>query len=205
MFIGPPILFENMLIRKMLDLANIKKDDVFYDLGCGYGQNLIIAATEYRVEDCIGIEDSYTRCREARRRIEKRGLDKKIPIINKNFEIVDTENADVVFYGLEPDNKMIDKFLYNLQKGCRLIFYINCPLPAIITNNSDYPFYCAVAPIKEAKSEMEWLSSLIPRKDLTIHQYWNEIIPKDTKYAFFGANNGNYKRKLKRLLRQRLT
>lgn len=205
MTIGPPILFENMLIRKILDLADIMKDDVFYDLGCGYAQNLIMAASEYRVKDCIGIELSYTRCKEARRRIEKRTLDKKITIINKDFEMVDIENADVVFYGLEPDNKMIDKFLNNLKKGCRLIFYINCPLPAILPQNNDYPFYCAVAPIKEAKSEIEWLSSLITGKNLTMHQYWNEIIPKDTKHAFFGAYNGNYKRKLKRLLKQRLT
>ena len=98
--IGPAILFENMLIRKMLELAQIKKDDVFYDLGCGYAQNLILAVSDYGVKDCRGIELSYARCKEARRRIEKKGLDRRIIIVNRNFEDVDIADADVVFYGL---------------------------------------------------------------------------------------------------------
>ena len=63
-FIGDAILFENMLVGnfenmlvgKML-VAEIKTDDVFYNLGCGHAQNLVLAATEYGVKDCIGIEN----------------------------------------------------------------------------------------------------------------------------------------------------
>ena len=46
---GPPILSTNQNIRKMLALAAVGKGDVFYDLGSGWGQNLIVALTEFGV------------------------------------------------------------------------------------------------------------------------------------------------------------
>ena len=41
--LGPAILFTNPEIRRMLKLAGAGQRDVFFDLGCGWGQNLIIA------------------------------------------------------------------------------------------------------------------------------------------------------------------
>jgi cyclopropane fatty-acyl-phospholipid synthase-like methyltransferase len=38
----------------MLSLAQVGPDDIFLDLGCSWGQNLIIALTEFSVEATIG-------------------------------------------------------------------------------------------------------------------------------------------------------
>ena len=205
--VGDPILFENMLIRKMLNLVNIRKSDVFYDLGCGYAQNLIVAATEFSVKDCIGIEKKPMRYKEALRRLRKMSLFKKITIVNEDFQHVDLEEADVVFYGLSPDHDIIDKFKNNLKKGCRLIYYFNTLLPAIKPRVIDYPFYVSIVPLKEAKSEHEWLSSIIGIKNLSNTKLWRELYwkynGKGRSIGFFG-NDGNYINSLKRLLRERV-
>jgi tRNA G46 methylase TrmB len=39
----------------MMELANVKEDDVFYDLGCGDGRVLIKVAKEKKIR-CVGIE-----------------------------------------------------------------------------------------------------------------------------------------------------
>ena len=44
---GRPILFTNQEIRRMLTLAGVGSKDVFWDLGCGWGQNLIVALMEF--------------------------------------------------------------------------------------------------------------------------------------------------------------
>jgi len=51
---GHPILFDNQEIRQMLSLARVGPSDVFYDLGSGWGQNLIIAITEFMLKEQLG-------------------------------------------------------------------------------------------------------------------------------------------------------
>src|SRR5882672_2122716 len=75
---GPPMLFSYPEIRRMLKLVEAGKDDVFYDLGCGWGQNLIVAATEFGVRKCVGIEMLTHRFRKAKEFVSKRSLSKQI-------------------------------------------------------------------------------------------------------------------------------
>lgn len=191
----------------MLGLACIKKDDIFYDLGCGYAQNLIVAATEYGVRNCVGIESKPMRYREALRRIEKKSLSNRITIVPENFDYVDLEAADVVFYGLMPDHELVHKFKDNLKKGCRLIYYFNALLPAIKPAGMDYPLYVSKAPVREAKTEHEWLSAIIGRNDLASNELWQEMYwryrDNGRPVGFFGID-GNYLRSLKKFLRERL-
>ncbi len=71
---GQPILFSNPHIRKMLKLAKAGRNDTLYELGSGWGQNLIIAAEEFGVKQCVGIEKISPRFETALRRIRSRGL-----------------------------------------------------------------------------------------------------------------------------------
>jgi SAM-dependent methyltransferase len=197
---GPPILFENMLIRKMLELADIKKDDVFYDLGSGHGQNLIIAAKEYGVKDCIGVDYNYQRCKHARKVINKMGLDDQITIVNRPFEVVDLSNADVVFYGLSTDAPFVDKLRRNLKRGCRLVHYALWPIPRVKVEKIDYPFYLSRSPLKIARTEREWLSSLVPR-EMSVEEYWREVAPRqNTRFdvGFFRSRFPTQKAMLQR-------
>lgn len=55
----------------MLSLANAGRNDVFYDLGSGWAQNLIIALTEYDVKKAVGIENDRERYDRSLRRLRK--------------------------------------------------------------------------------------------------------------------------------------
>lgn len=54
--LGPAIMFPNPEIRRMMEVANVGPNDIFYDLGCGWGQNLIMAVTERGVKKAVGLE-----------------------------------------------------------------------------------------------------------------------------------------------------
>ena len=62
---GEPILFTNQAIRKMLSLAKVGEADVFYDLGSGWGQNLILALTDANAAKVVGIEKVDARLKKA--------------------------------------------------------------------------------------------------------------------------------------------
>ena len=66
---GDPIMFTNQEIRRMLRLARAGPRDVFCDLGCGWGQNLIIALTEFEVAKVVGVEKDFCRKRKCEERL----------------------------------------------------------------------------------------------------------------------------------------
>lgn len=207
MDLGPPILFENMLIRKMLDLASVNREDIFYDLGCGYAQNLIIAAKHSDIAKGVGFESSFKRAAEARRRVEAAGYSDRIKIMTDDLHNSDLSEATVVFYGLAPATATTEKFVNTMRGGSRFLYYVNCTQPAILPDRMNYPFYMATAPLHEATSEEQWLSAHVPGSTMTIEEYWYELsnIRKDGKlYGFFGTGNPCYIGLVKRLLRYRL-
>ena len=70
-YIGPAVLLSNAEIRTMMNLARVTKNDVFYDLGSGHGQNLIAALTEFDVKKVVGFENNRKRRKESIKRLEK--------------------------------------------------------------------------------------------------------------------------------------
>jgi len=51
------------------------------------------------VEECIGVEHNYPRCKTARNVICKLGLDDTITVFNHRYEIMDLYNGDFLFIG----------------------------------------------------------------------------------------------------------
>ncbi len=188
---GPPILFTNQYIRKMLNLVNANEEDIFYDLGSGWGQNLIVARTEFRVKKCVGIEKDKERFAKSIERIKKRRLQKHVKIINTDFnklisgrlEGANLREATVVFYGLDADKKFLKDITKNLQKGCRFVTYFQTVFPEIMPNSVDYPFYLSVVPFVRPTSQKEWLSTIIQKsksslsknKEPSVSELWEEF------------------------------
>ncbi len=69
---------------EMLRLANLRKGEVLYDLGCGTGEILIAGAQEFGAE-CYGIEVSRRLVKWAKEEVEKRGLRHQIRIFQGNI------------------------------------------------------------------------------------------------------------------------
>ena len=199
MELGHPILFTNQEIRRMIDLAEPQEDDVFYDLGCGWGQNLIIVASESKVRECVGIEFDESRFLEAKRRIARwppevsdriRVVKGELLDLIKNGyleedgqKVAELTKATIIFYGLSSlreDLRSIKKwFRMNQQGGCRLVYYCNWLIPEIMPDDMEYPFYVSrfqrreghrTFSFREPRTSLDWLQSVIPKNKTSIPQ-----------------------------------
>ena len=215
--LGPPILFTNIDIRRMLRLAKAGPRDVFYDLGCGWAQNLIIAATEFNVKKCVGVERDKRRYHKAVQRVKRRNLSSRIRIIRGNFEDMvdgvltdeDINEATIVFYGLSTSADFLERLSDKMRKKARLVYYYNTLFPEIKADTMDYPFYVSKHPFTRPASEHDWLASIV-RKDRssvnngrkpTTSELWDELT-HDYDYWGLRGEIGRYRKRLRRVLRE---
>src|ERR1700722_9917677 len=89
------------LARLECKLAKVKKGDVIYDLGCGDGTALIIAAKEFGATG-VGIEIDLLRVWVSRIKIAFNGLSNKLEIRRKSFWDQNISEATVIFMYLIP-------------------------------------------------------------------------------------------------------
>jgi len=167
---GPPIRFTNPEIRRMLSLAKPRRDDVFCDFGSGFGQNLIVALTEFDVKKAIGLELDDTRARRSRERLEELGLDVggKGKIIFRRFEdFADAElrKVTILFYALSGGDEIVTR-LHRVWKDNkirrRLIWNDWHPIPEAFPDEVDHPFFVTYFPqTKKRYSERDWLERVV--------------------------------------------
>ncbi len=105
-------------------LANIKREDVVYDLGCGDGEVLIAAADKFGIKG-VGIEIDILRFFIASIRVGQHGLSDYLNIRRANFFKQDISPASVVIVYLVPATlkKLLPKFKKDLKRGTRIISY----------------------------------------------------------------------------------
>src|SRR5207244_476811 len=80
--LGPEDYQSNRHIRKILNLAEASRGDVFYDLGCGRGQLCVVAVAEFGVKRAVGMEPHRGRAAKAAERIQEMGLTDRIEVRN---------------------------------------------------------------------------------------------------------------------------
>ena len=112
-------------IHKMLKLAQLKPNEVVYDLGSGDGRALIIAARNFSAQ-AVGIEINPLYCFFTKLAITIFGLRKEVKIICGDFFAQDLTQADVVIcYLTQPTNKkLMKKFEKELRPGTRIISHV---------------------------------------------------------------------------------
>lgn len=130
------------IARAMCRLAKVGKDDVVYDLGCGDGMALNVAAAEFGASG-VGIEIDPLRYLFSKIRFELNGLNKKVKIIKNNFNKVNISDASVVFVYLVPKalTRLKPKLLKELKPGTLLVSFryrVNLPLVAYDRVNDVY-------------------------------------------------------------------
>jgi hypothetical protein len=105
-----------------LKLANLKPDEVLYDLGAGDGRVLFIAAREFGAK-AVGIEVGPVQCALIWLRITANGLGERVQIRWENFYRADLREADVVFvYATSQEvMKLAPHLETQLKKGTRLV------------------------------------------------------------------------------------
>jgi len=189
--LGPAILFPNHEIRRMLRLAGARSDDIFFDLGCGWGQNLIVAATEFpfNIRRCIGIENDPTRLKKVRERIKRLSLSSEIEIVEASLQDViertigNIGEATLIFFGLQVDIEDLDHLKSNIHKEFRLLCdFKNGIIPEIKPTAIDFPFYLYTNLENGPSSNIDWLQSVVQKERSSLHggkpdekELWDEL------------------------------
>jgi ribosomal protein L11 methylase PrmA len=110
------------VVEAMLQVANVTKDDIVYDLGCGDGRIPVTAAKKYGARG-IGIDIDPQRIKEANENVQKSGVADKVKIMNADLFTTDISEATVVTLYLLPslNQKLMPKLKSELKPGTRIV------------------------------------------------------------------------------------
>jgi SAM-dependent methyltransferase len=108
------------LVEKMLDMAQVTKDDFVIDLGSGDGRNIIAAAR--RGARGLGVEFDADMVALSRRLAEEQGVPDRATFVRGDMYEADISKATVVAIYLLPANleKLLPK-LQSLRPGTRIV------------------------------------------------------------------------------------
>lgn len=109
-------------VKAMLKLAEIKKGDIVYDLGCGDGRIVIAAAKDFGVRG-VGIDINPVRIAEAKENAKKAGVENLVRFEEKDLFEADIHEATVVtlFLLSSVNLKLRPKLLSDLKPGTRVV------------------------------------------------------------------------------------
>lgn len=119
---GPWLPTSRKNIRRMLTMADVQPGETVYDLGCGDGRALVIAAKEFGAK-AVGIEIDRMRYVWARVVVKLSGAEDQIVIKQANIFQEDLSEADVVMAFLlqKTQNKLVHKLSKELRPGTRVV------------------------------------------------------------------------------------
>lgn len=106
----------------MLKLADVKKSDIVYDLGCGDGRIVIAAAVTYGARG-VGIDIDPDRIREANENAKKAHVENLVRFEEKDLFEADFREATVVTLFLLPsvNLRLRPKLIQELKPGTRIV------------------------------------------------------------------------------------
>jgi len=109
------------VVEKMLELAEVKKGDLVYDLGCGDGRICVTAAKKYGCK-AVGYDIDPQRVEEALENVEKNNVGHLVRIEQKDIFTLDLSKADVITLYLDPGlNVKLIPQLEMLKPGSRIV------------------------------------------------------------------------------------
>jgi SAM-dependent methyltransferase len=110
------------IVNAMLTLANVTRDDVVYDLGCGDGRIVIAAAKEFGARG-VGVDLDPQRIREAQANAVRAGVVDRVTFRVQDLFDTDIESATVVTLFLAPalNARLQPKFMTQLKPGSRIV------------------------------------------------------------------------------------
>jgi precorrin-6B methylase 2 len=109
-------------VQAMLKLADVTKNDVLYDLGCGDGRIVIAAAKLYGTRG-VGIDINPVRIAEAKENARKAGVENLVRFEENDLFQSDIHEATVVslFLLTSVNLKLRPKLLQDLKPGTRIV------------------------------------------------------------------------------------
>ena len=122
MSVAPFVQTPLEVAKKMLELVEVKPGENLYDLGCGDGRLILLAAKDMGANS-IGIDLREDLLERAKTEILRLGLEAKVKVIQANFFDVDISTANVVTLYLtsSANERLRPKMEKELRIGCRIV------------------------------------------------------------------------------------
>jgi len=119
---APYVPSSDKVVSAMLKLAAVNSSDIVYDLGCGDGRIVILAAKEYGARG-TGIDLNPKRIEEASANARKAGVESLVKFEVNDLFAADIHSATVVALYLLPDVnlRLRPKLLKDLKPGTRVV------------------------------------------------------------------------------------
>ncbi len=133
------------VVDKMLELAEVTKDDLIYDLGCGDGRIVVTAAKKYGCR-CVGYDIDPERVIESLENVKENNVQNLVRIEQRDIFTLDLRDASVIsLYLLSSLNVKLIPQLEMLKPGTRIVSHdydmqgIVTPDKTIGMPSDDYP------------------------------------------------------------------
>jgi trans-aconitate methyltransferase len=110
------------VVEAMLQVANVTKNDVVYDLGCGDGRIPVTAARKYGARGvCFDIDPE--RIKEATANVASNNVGNLVKVVQADLFEQDLSGASVVTLYLLPslNVKLMPKLMKELKPGTRIV------------------------------------------------------------------------------------
>jgi precorrin-6B methylase 2 len=110
------------VVKGMLDLAKVTKNDLVIDLGCGDGAIVVAAARDFGARS-IGVDIDPQRIKEATENVEKNKVGERAKIVQGDLFEYDIKDASVVTLYLLPrlNEKLKPRLWKELKVGSRVV------------------------------------------------------------------------------------
>ncbi|HEY9282484.1 MAG TPA: 50S ribosomal protein L11 methyltransferase [Pyrinomonadaceae bacterium] len=111
------------VVDEMLRMANVGKDDVVYDLGCGDGRLVITAVKKFGAKRGVGVDIDPQRIKESNANAQAAGVGDRVKFVVQDLFKTDIKEASVVTLYLLPDvNLRLRPVLWrDLKPGTRVV------------------------------------------------------------------------------------
>src|SRR5262249_40348129 len=118
------------VVKRMLEVAEVKRSDVLYDLGSGDGRIVLAAAKAFGCR-AVGVELDEDLVKSSQAQAKEAGLAKQVSFQHADLFEVDFADADVVALYLLPEmNKRLIPKLDRLRPGARVVAHY-FPIPGV--------------------------------------------------------------------------
>jgi len=109
------------VVDKMLELCDVKKTDLVYDLGCGDGRIVVTAAKKYGCK-AVGFDIDPKRIKESNKNVKTNKVEDLVTIKNEDIFTLDLSKANVITLYLLPSlNVKLIPQLEKLKPGSRIV------------------------------------------------------------------------------------
>ena len=122
MSLAPFVASPQKVVSEMLQLAELKKGETLFDLGCGDGRIILEAAQKFGAH-AVGVELDEGRYLNCIKKIQDAHLEDRVKVIHGDLLKTDLKMADVItLYLLTSSNEKVKPNLErDLKKGSRIV------------------------------------------------------------------------------------